>query len=103
MNQLESVWNDLENKFLDRANRCYEALSKKVTENTEDVIAKLQYEAGHSSSPKKWWNKDYPYRLKVELANMSIGIDNTISRIIATDARWFNQMLDQKFKTYVQV
>ena len=103
LNQLESVWNDLENKFLDRANRCYEALSKKVTEDTEDVIAKLQYESGHSSSAEKWWKEDYPHRLKVELANMSIGIDNTISRIIATDARWFNQMLDQKFKTYVQV
>lgn len=103
LDKLETLWNELENNFLNRANKCNEALSQKVNEDTASMIERLQYEAAHSSSPEKWWKEDYPYRLKVELANMSIGIDNTISRIIATDARWFNQMLDQKFKTYVQV
>lgn len=103
LDKLEILWNQLENNFLNRANKCAEALSQKVKDDTISIIERLQYEAAHSSSPEKWWNEDYPYRLKVELANMSIGIDNTISRIIATDARWFNQMLDQKFKAYVQI
>ena len=103
LDKLEILWNELENNFLNRANKCNEALSQKVKEDTASLIEKLQYEAAHSSSPEKWWKEDYPYRLKVELANLSIGIDNNISRIITTDARWFNQMLDQKFKTYVQV
>lgn len=103
LDKLEIMWNDIENDFLGRARKCYEKLSQNVKEETSTIVERLQYEAVHASSPEKWWNEDYPYRLKVELANLSIGIDNTISKIIAFDAKWLNQVLDQKFKTYVQV
>ena len=103
LDKLKILWDELENNFLNRANECHKALLKKVEDYKRDIIDRLRFEAGKSALPKGWWNEDYPYRLKVELANMSIGIDNTISRIIMTDARWFNQMLDQRFKTYVQI
>ena len=76
---------------------------EKVEEYKANIIERLQYEASHAGSPEKWWKEDYPYRLKVELANLSVGLENVISRIVATDARWLNQILDQKFKNYVQI
>ena len=103
LEQLDLLWGDFEINFQNRSNCCYDQFLEKVKEYTETTVERLQFEAGHASSPDKWWKEDYPYRLKVELANMSVGLDNVISRLIATDARWFNQMLDQKFKKFVQV
>ena len=103
LNKLELLWGDLENDFLKKANACYEAMLAKVKEDTGSIVERLQYEANHASSPEKWWNEDYPYRLKIELANLAVSLDNAISRIIIGDTRWFNQILDQKFKNYVQI
>lgn len=103
LNKLELLWGELENDFLKKANTCYEAMLAKVKEDTGSIVERLQYEANHASSPEKWWNEDYPYRLKIELANLAVSLDNTISRIIISDTRWFNQILDQKFKNYVQI
>ena len=103
LNKLELLWGDLENDFLKKANACYEAMLAKVKEDTGSIVERLQYEANHASSPEKWWNEDYPYRLKIELANLAVSLDNAISRIIISDTRWFNQILDQKFKNYVQI
>lgn len=63
----------------------------------------MQYEASHTGSPEKWWKEDYPYRLKVELANMSVVLENVISRIVSSDAKWFNDLLNQKFRSIIQI
>ena len=103
LDQLDLLWGDLEINLQTKSNECYKQFLEKVKEYTETTVERLQYEAAHVASPEKWWNEDYPYRLKVELANMSVGLDNVISLLITNDARWFNQILDQKFKSYVQV
>ena len=101
--KLELMWGELELNMQSRANECYKSFLEKVEEYKVNIIERLQYEAGHASSPEKWWKEDYPYRLKVELANLSVGLENVISKLVATDARWLNQILDQKFKNYVQI
>ena len=101
--KLELMWGELELNMQSRANECYKSFLEKVEEYKINIIERLQYEASHAGSPEKWWKEDYPYRLKVELANLSVGLENVISRLVATDARWLNQILDQKFKNYVQI
>lgn len=101
--KLELMWGELELNMQSRANECYKSFLEKVEEYKVNIIERLQYEASHAGSPEKWWKDDYPYRLKVELANLSVGLENVISRLVANDARWLNQILDQKFKNYVQI
>jgi ribosome biogenesis GTPase A len=101
--KLDLLWGELELNMQNRSNSCYKTFIEKVEEYKANIIERLQYEAGHAGSPEKWWKEDYPYRLKVELANLSVGLDNVISHLISSDARWFNQMLDQRFKFFVQV
>lgn len=101
--KLELLWGELELNMQRRANDCYKSFLEKVEEYKMNIIERLQYEASHASAPDKWWKEDYPYRLKVELANLSVGLENITSRLVATDARWLNQILDQKFKNYVQI
>lgn len=101
--KLELMWGELELNMQSRANECYKSFLEKVEEYKVNIIERLQYEASHAGSPEKWWKEDYPYRLKVELANLSVGLENVISKLVATDARWLNQILDQKFKNYVQI
>ena len=103
LSKLELEWNELALKLQSKSNDCYARFLEKVEDFSSDVIERLQYEASHAGSPEKWWKEDYPYRLKVELANMSVGLENVISRIVSNDAKWFNDLLSQKFNSVIQV
>ena len=76
LSKLELEWNDLALKLQSKSNDCYARFLEKVEEYSFDVIERLQFEVSHAGSPEKWWKEDYPYRLKVELANMSVGLEN---------------------------
>jgi len=102
LSRLELEWGNLELKLQTKSNDCYAHFLDKVEEYKRDITERLQFESAHAGSPERWWKEDYPYRLKVELANMSVGLDNVTSRIIAGDVRWFNDCLNQKFQTFVQ-
>ncbi len=103
LSKLELEWNELSLKLQSKSNNCYTRFLEKVEEYSLDVTERLQYEVSHAGSPEKWWKEDYPYRLKVELANMSVGLENVISRIVSNDAKWFNDILNQKFRSIIQV
>lgn len=101
--RLELYWGDLEVEMQKRSNSCCKNFLEKVEEYKENIIERLQYEARHSATPESWWKDDYPYRLKVELANLSVSLDNAITKEVARDVNWFNQVLNQRFKNIVQV
>lgn len=103
LNKLEIEWNNLTLKLQAKSNDCYARFLEKVEEYTLDITERLQYEVSHAANPERWWKEDYPYRLKVELANLSVGLENTTSRIINNDVKWFNDTLNQKFRSFIQV
>ena len=103
LGKLELEWNDLALKLQSKSNDCYARFLEKVEEYSFEIVERLQYEASHAGSPEKWWKEDYPYRLKVELANMSVALENVISRIISNDVKWFNDIMNQKFRSVIQV
>lgn len=86
-----------------RCNKCVGWLNSTVKEKTEMVIERLQYEAMHAGNPQKWWQEDYPYRLKVELTGMAASLENGLSQIYANDVRWLNSVLEKQFKVSVFV
>lgn len=103
LDKLSLEWNDLSLKLQEKSNKCYKLFLEKVEEYQNGIIEKLQYEVAHSQDPSKWWKEDYPYRLKVELANMSIALENVVVKQVSSDAKWFNTLLEQKFKELIQV
>lgn len=102
LDQLELEWGNLSLELQKKANACYDCFLKKANDYTNDIIERLQYEASHASHPGKWWTEDYSYRLKCELANMSVGLENAITYIVTNDAKWFNQAINQKFNSMIQ-
>ncbi|MBQ1977791.1 MAG: dynamin family protein [Ruminococcus sp.] len=101
LKKAELAWEDIRIKMLSRGKDCYDQLIRKAAEYRETITERLQYEVSHTPDPARWWQDDYTYRLKVELANMAVGIENTISRVITEDMRWFNSVLENSFKTHV--
>lgn len=101
ISKAQIVWEDLRLQLMERSNQCYELLLEKSEEYSELIIEKLQYELSHTNTPEKWWKEDYPYRAKVELANMMMGINNIVLKRIGEDTQWFNVSIDKNFKTHV--
>lgn len=99
----EESWEKLRIEMRKRSNDCYKVLLEKIDECKVSVTERLQYEVSHSNDLAKWWKEDYPYRLRAELANTSVVIENTVSKIISNDMRWFNAMLEKSFKTHVAI
>lgn len=99
--QAELLWGDLKLQMQQRCTSCYQALLKKVDEYSESITERLQYEASHAMNPQKWWKEDFPYRTKVELTNMAVGVENFVSRIISEDVRWYSTAIETSFKSHV--
>ena len=101
LSKAEIAWENLRLQLLEKCNECYDLLEEKAEEYKGTITERLQYEASHSNNPQKWWKEDYPYRMKIELTNMAVGIENVVSRQVAEDVKWFNMSLEQTFKSHV--
>lgn len=97
------VWDELRLEMMNRCKKCYEKLMSVIEDNKIRITERLQYEAAHANNPEKWWKEDYPYRLKVELTNLSGSVENIVTRTLAEDSRWFNAALNTNFKTHVLI
>lgn len=102
--QLESaqeVWEKLRQQMLQRCDACQQALEEKAEDSKATIRERLGFEVMHNGQPERWWREDYPYRMKVELANMAAGLENTVSRIVAEDVRWLNSQMEKCFRTTI--
>ena len=103
LTEMTLSWGKLRVELTERCGKCYDLFRIKYEELVQGIIGKLQYEAGHTAQAQKWWNEDYPYRLKVEAANLASQLDNYVSSIVSLDAKWLNDKLNEMFKTYIQI
>lgn len=103
LTEMTLSWGKLRVELTERCGKCYDLFRIKYEELVQGIIEKLQYEAGHTTQAQKWWNEDYPYRLKIEAANLSSQLDHYVSSIISLDAKWLNDKLNEMFKTYIQI
>ena len=94
-------WDKLRLKMENRCIACYEQLADMIDDHKIRITERLQYEASHASNPEQWWKQDYPYRLKVEIMNLSGNVDSFVNRRINEDIRWFNAQMNEQFKTRV--
>lgn len=99
----KQAWAELQAQMLERCNQCHRDLTEQANDACASIIERLQYEVSMNNHPQKWWNDSYPYRLKIELANMASAMNKTATQAITNDARWFNSTLEQKFKAHVMV
>lgn len=78
----ELVWGRLKMQMQEKCTNCYEFFLSKIDGYVASITERLQYEAGHTNTPERWWNEDFPYRSKMELTNMAAGLENVVSRRI---------------------
>lgn len=95
------VWGDLRLQMQRRCTECYKMLLEKIDDCAASITERLQYEVSHAGDLQKWWNEDFPYRIKVELTNMSVSVDSAASRRIEEDARWYCGAIEKTFQSHV--
>ena len=103
ISKIQLYWEELRLEVMKRCNKCYVWLSDSAKEKTEMLVERLQYEAAHAGSPQKWWEEDYPYRLKVERMNLAVSLESGLTQIYTNDLRWLNNVLEKQFKLSVFV
>ena len=103
LQEMALEWSKLRVELTKRCGKCYELFQVKYGKLVDGIVEKLQFEAGHAGMAQKWWTEDYPYRLKIEAANLASQLDNFVAGIVAMDAKWLNDQLNGTFKTYIQI
>ena len=84
LSSFSTEWEKLKLEMEVKNRECYQSLLDIIDDNRMKITDKLQYEASHANSPERWWRQDYPYRLKVELMNLSGILDNFVNRRLTT-------------------
>lgn len=95
------IWGDLRLKMQKRCTECYKLLLSRTDEYVQAITERLQYEVAHTNDPKKWWNEDFPYRIKIELTNMSVAVENYITKQIEADVHWYSASIEKTFHSCV--
>lgn len=101
LQKLSLRWEDYRLEMLKRSNQCVALIRKLVEEKQEAIVERLQFELGHVSSPKSWWDNDLPYRLKQEVASVARGIEDGLKEKFAQDLRWLNEAINKDFAVFV--
>lgn len=90
-------WDMLENDMLKRCNQNFEWIRSMTEERQQDVIEKLTLELTHVANPKDWWEKDYPYRMKMEMISLGNILENNLQGFYTRDVNWLNHLLEEKY------
>lgn len=101
LSQAALLWEKAKSDMIQKSNDCYVMFEKKLQEEQYAIIEKFRYDISHISNVKKWWEEDYPYRLKLEMTRLATVLENIVARQVANDVRVFNMILEKNFKTSV--
>ena len=101
LHQAELTWGELRLEMQRRCTDCYEMLLSKIDNNAQSITERLQYEVRHANAPAQWWQDDFPYRVKMELTNLAVTLENVISRQIQEDIHWYSTSIEKTFHTSV--
>ena len=94
-------WDALEIDMLNRCNQNFEWIRSMTEERQQDVIEKLTLELSHVTNPKDWWEKDYPYRIKMEMISLGNVLENNLQGFYTRDINWLNHLLQEKYSSAV--
>lgn len=94
-------WDSLEIEMLKRCNQNFEWIRNMTEDRQQDIIEKLLLELNHVTSPKDWWEKDYPYRMKMEMISLGNALENNLHAFYTRDANWLNQVLQEKYSSVI--
>lgn len=101
MAKARMAWGELRLQMQRRCTECYNMLLSKIDDHAAGITERLQYEVSHANDLRKWWEEDFPYRIKVELTNMSVSIDHAAAGRVEEDARWYCAAIEKTFQTHV--
>ena len=94
-------WDQLEIEMLNRCNQNFTWIREMTEERQQDVIEKLTLELSHTNNPKDWWEKDYPYRMKMEMIALGNALESNLQSFYTRDLGWLNHVLQEKYKAIV--
>lgn len=101
LSRSEIFWNSLCIEMGKRKNECLNKFCTEVEDSTVKITERLQNEAVNAQNPKKWWDDNYQYRLKIELGNLGGYLGKLISKIALNDAQWISQELQKTFNVVI--
>lgn len=101
LSEAKLVWGELRMRMQRKCTECYQLLLSKIDDYETAITERLQYELSHAGDLQKWWQNDFPYRIKVELTNMAVGIENQASVRIEDDVRWYCAAIEKSFHSHL--
>lgn len=96
-------WEDYRIEMQRRAGACRDWLVQAVKEKQITIVEKLSFDLAHTNNPKLWWEKDYPYRLKIEMTILAGNLENNLNQYIVGDVKWLNDAVFGIFQRTVPV
>ncbi|HEX2938896.1 MAG TPA: dynamin family protein [Ruminiclostridium sp.] len=103
LDKMKIQWESLRLEMLSRSNICTRWIEKSISEKQQQLLERILYELEHVNNPKVWWDKDYPYRMKIEMTAIAAAMENGLEQIFAGDIRWLNDSMMKSFSTNVML
>ena len=101
--QAGQLWDMMISELKDRAPACISSIRSFAAEKEQLLLEKFQYELSHVSEPKRWWEEDYPYRMKMEMTGFSTAMEQEFARTFSDDLRGINETMARNYRQTLSV
>ena len=101
--QAGQLWDMMISELKDRAPACISSIRGFAAEKEQLLLEKFQYELSHVSEPKRWWEEDYPYRMKMEMTGFSTAMEQEFARTFSDDLRGINETMARNYRQTLSV
>ncbi len=90
-------WEDLRLALKNKEGDVISWFGNAVLEKKTAIVEKYRYDLGRAQNPKTWWEKDFPYRIRLEMASVARGIERSLKNRMERDAMWLEEEAQKMF------
>lgn len=90
-------WEDIKVNYEKRECTCVEMILSNLNRCKNKLVEQFQLQISQVSSPKDWWEKNFPILLKNSVDEITSSIDQKIQSQIIQDLNWLNAEIQFKF------
>ena len=99
LNEAELDWEQISLDLNQRRLQLEQTVRQRVQANRQDLIERLAYDLSRSSSPKTWWERDFPFQLRREFMLISRKLEREMLEAMHQDLAWLVKTLTTSFNT----
>ncbi len=99
----QKQWQKISLEIKLKAQKTAQKLGQNIREQSENLLEGVRIEVLRTNNCKFWWEKEFPFSLRRQLAPIERQLETVIGKLITEDYQWLQKTVNQQFKQQINM